>query len=348
MNSFRILEGDKNTLNIDIPIDGLQIQRACSTIKMHGITKLWISNECLSVVESLNFLTNFLGVTPEILEVSLLGRFCDLNNLYVFNNLEYLSCDVINEEKVDLSRFTKLKKLSTSRLESFINLSASHLQALHFCGYFEPYPRPKLNPELLSQLKHLRSLNLSHHVIDFTFEDVTELDNLERVIIVQCNIKNLNGIEKFHKIRYVDVGYCYSLSDISAIKELPNLAWLNLGPCPRIKNLDDIVNNKSLRALCLESYKNVDIEKIRSLKELQFLYLDNCNPIPSIRFIDDLKNMLGLLILGTKIIDGDLTPAMRLKDAGITVMRHYNIDEDDLPNNKEYSYPYWRDLVLNS
>ena len=262
--------------------------------------------------------------------------------------MEYLSCDVINEEKVDLSRFTKLKKLSTSRLESFINLSASHLQALHFCGYFEPYPRPKLNPELLSQLKHLRSLNLSHHVIDFTFEDVTELDNLERVIIVQCNIKNLNGIEKFHKIRYVDVGYCYSLSDISAIKELPNLAWLNLGPCPRIKNLDDIVNNKSLRALCLESYKNVDIEKIRSLKELQFLYLDNCNPIPSIRFIDDLKNMLGLLILGTKIIDGDLTPAMRLKDAGITVMRHYNIDEDDLPNNKEYSYPYWRDLVLNS
>lgn len=108
------------------------------------------------------------------------------------------------------------------------------------------------------------------------------------------------------------------------------------------------MNNKSLRALCLESYKNVDIEKIRSLKELQFLYLDNCNPIPSIKFMDDLKNMLGLLIIGTKIVDGDLTPAMRLKDVGITVMRHYNIDEDDLPSDKQYSYPYWRDLVLNS
>lgn len=348
MNSFRILEGDKNTLNIDIPIDGLQIQRACSTIKMHGITKLWISNECLSVVESLNFLTNFLGVTPEILEVSLLGRFCDLNNLYVFNNLEYLSCDVINEEKVDLSRFPKLKKLSTSRLESFINLSASHLQALHFYGYFEPYPRPKLNPELLSQLKHLRSLNLSHHVIDFTFEDVTELDNLERVIIVQCNIKNFNGIEKFPSLKSVVANYCSSLNDISAIKKLPNLLNLDLGPCPRLKDLNVLASNDNLRALCLNSYKNVDIEIIKTLKELRFLYLYHCNPIPSIKFIDDLKKMVGLTLLSTKIIDGDLTPAMRLKDTDIMVMRHYNIDEDKLPSDMKYSYPYSIDLLLNS
>ena len=339
-------------MNIDLPSFKYRyssmVKKACDAIKSNRLTKITIYNDKSKKFDSLDFLTDFSEVSAQILEVCLAGNFCNLDNLYLFNNLEYLFWLAENDEILDLSRFAKLKKLSTSRLESFINHDKSPLQALHFGGGYEPHMRPKLNPKILSQLKRLRMLTLSDYVVDFSFEGVTGLDNLEKVVITQCNIKNLNGIEKFSNIRYVDVGYCYSLNDISAIKKLPNLAWLNIGPCPRIKNIDDIANNKSLRSLCLESYKNVDIEIIRSIKELQFLYLDNCNPIPSIKFLDDLKNMVALLIIGTKIIDGDLTPAMRLKHAGITVMRHYNIDEDNLPNNKEYGYPYWRELVLNS
>ena len=84
------------------------------------------------------------------------------------------------------------------------------------------------------------------------------------------------------------------------------------------------------------------------------MYLENCKSIPSIKFIDDLKKMLGLLILGTKIVDGDITPALRLKSVGITPMRHYNIDTDDdniFPHNGDkYSYSYWTHLdnILNS
>ena len=337
------------TLRITLPIRKSMIKRINTMVIEHDVTRLVIVRESSrEPVCSLKFLNN-IAESKRITSLELYSYFYDFDCVYRFENLESLDCFIFNDETLDLSRFKKLKTLSTTQLEPYENLDKTIIERLNVVGSFgSTLINAKLDPGKLSQLHQLKDLRLFEKVKDFSFEDVTELDNLERVIIVQCNIKNLNGIEKFHKIRYVDVGYCYSLSDISAIKELPNLAWLNLGPCPRIKNLDDIVNNKSLRALCLESYKNVDIEKIRSLKELQFLYLDNCNPIPSIRFIDDLKNMLGLLILGTKIIDGDLTPAMRLKDAGITVMRHYNIDEDDLPNNKEYSYPYWRDLVLNS
>lgn len=174
------------------------------------------------------------------------------------------------------------------------------------------------------------------------------LDNLEKIVVKQCNIKNLNGIEKFPQVKDITLWYCSSLNDITAIKKLPNLLRLEIGPCPRIKDLDILTNNNVLRVLCIKSYKNVDAEIIKTLKELRFLYLDNCNPIPSIKFIDDLKNMLGLLILGTKIIDGDITPALKLKNVGITAMRHYNLDVDDPnlfpPHEQKYSYAYWTNL----
>lgn len=348
-DELKIIRGD--TLSIHLPtdrsIDSSIIKKACDTIKSYKLTKIWISNEFSPKFDSLNFLTDFSEVAAEIVEVLLAGRLCDLDNLYLFNNLEDFFWLAKNDEIVDLSRFTKLKILTTSRMESFVNLDVSPLQALHFCGGYEPHPRPKLNPDMLSQLKYLRMLNLSDHVTDFSFEEVNGLDNLERFVITQCNIKNLNGIEKFPSIRSIDACYCYSLNDISAIKKLPNLVWLELGPCSRIKDLDVLANNDNLRALCLNSYKNVDVELIKTLKGLRFLYLESCNPIPSIKFIDDLKNLEAVLI-HTKIVDGDLTPAMRMKFAAISDMRHYNIFSDDLPRNKAYAYPYWNDLILNS
>ena len=349
-NELKIVDG--NMLSIYLPsdriIDSSTFKQACDTVKNYKLTKIDISNEFSPNFDSLNFLTNFSDVASEIVEVNLGGKLCDLDNLYIFNNLEKLFCFVKNNEIVDLSRFAKLKKLSTSRLESFINLNVSPIQALNIHGGFEPCPRLKLNPELLSQLKQLRLLNLSNHIIDFSFEKVNGLDSLEIVVITQCNIRNLNGIEKFPQVKDITLWYCSSLSDISAINKLPNLLNLDLGPCPRLKDLNVLASNDNLRALCLNSYKNVDIEIIKTLKELRFLYLYHCNPIPSIKFIDDLKKMVGLTLLSTKIIDGDLTPAMRLKDTDIMVMRHYNIDEDKLPSDMKYSYPYSIDLLLNS
>ncbi len=348
-DELKIISG--NALRIHLPsdrtIDSSTVKQACDTVKTFKITKINISNEFSPNFDSLNFLTDFSEVASKIVEVNLGGKLCDLDNLYIFNNLENLFCFVKNNEIVDLSRFAKLKRLSTTRLESYINLGIPPIQTLHIHG-FEPCPRPKLNPELLSQLKHLRSINLSNHVTDFSFEDVNGWDNLERVVITQCNIRNLNGIEKFTQVKDLTLWHCSSLNDIIAINKLPNLLSLDIGPCPRLKGLDVLANNNKLRALCFNSYKNVDIEIIKTLKELRFLYLYHCNPIPSIKFIDDLKKMVGLTLLSTKIIDGDLTPAMRLKDTDIMVMRHYNIDEDKLPSDMKYSYPYSIDLLLNS
>lgn len=338
-----------DVLKITLPINETTIERAIAIIKERGLTKLSIACDSPQApAYSLKFLNDFTEAA-KITSLELYHFYYDYACLYRFENLENLDCFIFNDETLDLSRFQKLKTLTTTSLEPFMNLNNSTIEELCVFGEFGSIIlNTKLDPKKLSQLHRLKCLRLLHKVKDFSFEEVDILDNLEKIVVKQCNIKNLNGIEKCTQVKDITLWYCSSLNDISAIKKLPNLLSLDIGPCPRLKNIDDIVNNESLRALCLHGCKNVDIEIIRTLKALRFLYLENCNPIPSIRFIDDLKNMLGLLILGTKIIDGDLTPAMRLKDAGITVMRHYNIDEDDLPNNKEYGYPHWHDLVLNS
>ncbi len=351
--ALKILNGD--TLRIDMPIGSSIVKRACNTVKRHRLTKLWISNKNEdSTFESLNFLKDFSEITATILVVELFGNFTDFDNLYLFDNLEELLCMVNNDEMIDLSRFLKLKKLTTVKIESFMNLNVSPLKELCFWGALtNKFANGKLNPIKLSQLRQLRCLRLLYNVKDFSFEEVSGLDNLERVVISQCNIKNFNGIEKFTNIRDINAGYCYSLNDISAIKDLPNLVRLELGPCPRIKNLDIIADNNILRVLSLLSFKEVDIDIIRTLKELRFLHLENCKSIPSIKFIDDLKKLFGILILNTKIVDGDITPALRLKSVGITAMRHYNIDTNDtdiFPLGNKYSYGYWTDLdnIMNS
>lgn len=337
------------TLRIALPIRKSMIKRINTMVIEHDVTRLVIVRDSSrEPVCSLKFLNNF-AESKRITSLELYSYFYDFDCVYRFENLESLDCFIFNDETLDLSRFKKLKTLSTTQLEPYENLDKTIIERLNVVGSFgSTLINAKLDPGKLSQLHQLKDLRLFEKVKDFSFEEVTGLDNLENIVISQCNIKNFNGIEKFPSLKSVVASYCSSLSDISAINKLPNLLNLDLGSCPRIKDLAAIANNKSLRALCLNSYKNVDIEIIKTLKELRFLYLNNCNPIPSIKFIDDLKKMVSLTLISTKIVDGDLNPAMRLKNTNIMVMRHYNIDEDKLPSDMKYSYPYSIDLLLNS
>lgn len=336
-------------LRIILPINETTIERAIAIIKERGLTKLSIvRNTSQAPAYSLKFLNDFTEAA-KITSLELYAYFYDFDSIYRFENLESLDCFIFNDETLDLSRFQKLKELNTFSLEPFMDLNNSTIEELCVFGEFgSTVLNTKLDPKKLSQLHRLKCLRLLHKVKDFSFEEVGVLDNLEKIVIKQCNIKNLNGIEKCTQVKDITLWYCSSLNDISAIKKLPNLLSLDIGPCPRLKNIDDIVNIESLRALCLHGCKNVDIEIIRTLKALRFLYLENCNPIPSIKFINDLEKMVGMTLLCTKIVDGDLTPAMRLKNTNIMVMRHYNIDEDKLPSDMKYSYPYSIDLLLNS
>ena len=66
----------------------------------------------------------------------------------------------------------------------------------------------KLDPKELSHLHRLKCLRLLHKVKDFSFEEVGVLDNLEKIVIKQCNIKNLNGIEKCTQVKDITLWYC--------------------------------------------------------------------------------------------------------------------------------------------
>lgn len=351
---LKIIRNSK-ALSITLPLNDSTIRRANAMIIEQGLTKISIDRKPSSAPAcSLKFLNDFTEA-KRITSLKVYSGFYDFDSLYRFENVEILDCFIDNGETLDLSRFKKLKVLTTTKLEPFTNLDNTNIEELKVWGELgSKLVNVKPDPKKLSQLRQLRCLRVLYHVKDFSFEDLSGLDNLERVIISQCNIRNFNGIEKFPQVKAITAWYCYSLNDISAIKKLPNLLRLDFGPCPKIKNLDILREIPTLRVLSLHSFKEVDTDVIKSIKELRFLFLEYCNPIPSIKFIDDLKKMLGLLIIGTKIVDGDITPALKLKNVGITPMRHYNLDVDDPnlfpPHEQKYSYGYWSKLenILNS
>lgn len=185
-------------LRIILPINETTIERAIAIIKERGLTKLSIvRNTSQAPAYSLKFLNDFTEAA-KITSLELYAYFYDFDSIYRFENLESLDCFIFNDETLDLSRFKKLKTLSTTQLEPYENLDKTIIERLNVVGSFgSTLINAKLDPGKLSQLHQLKDLRLFEKVKDFSFEDVTELDNLERVIIVQCNIKNFNGIEKF-------------------------------------------------------------------------------------------------------------------------------------------------------
>lgn len=81
-------------LNIDLPSSKYRynsmVKKACDAIKSYRLTKITIYNDKSKKFDSLDFSTDFSEVSAQILEICLAGNFYDLDNVYLFNNLEYL------------------------------------------------------------------------------------------------------------------------------------------------------------------------------------------------------------------------------------------------------------------
>ncbi|MDE6966503.1 MAG: hypothetical protein K2O94_05955, partial [Clostridiales bacterium] len=197
------------TLRITLPIRKSMIKRINTMVIEHDVTRLVIVRESSrEPVCSLKFLNN-IAESKRITSLELYSYFYDFDCVYRFENLESLDCFIFNDETLDLSRFKKLKTLSTTQLEPYENLDKTIIERLNVVGSFgSTLINAKLDPGKLSQLHQLKDLRLFEKVKDFSFEEVTGLDNLENIVISQCNIKNLNGIEKFPSLKSVVASYC--------------------------------------------------------------------------------------------------------------------------------------------
>jgi hypothetical protein len=244
--------------------------------------------------------------------------------IYQFSEIELLTSDVDDHQIIDLSRFLKLKCLISEKLNMFKNLSLSKVEDLH--------TNPKIfQGDQISQMKELKHLLLSK-ATGFSFTKLHDLDKLDDVCFVRCNVKDFKGIEQFPSLTVLNVNYIDSLTSIEGIKHLPNLKRVIFYDCPNIESIDELGELPSLEYLEISGIKNPNIEALGKINSLSKLRLSNCGDISSIKFINDLPNLKWFVFTDTNVLDGDLKPCLRLVYASTNNKKHYNLKSSQLPN----------------
>ncbi|MDR2436787.1 MAG: hypothetical protein LBD17_01765, partial [Endomicrobium sp.] len=189
---------------------------------------------------------------------------CDhIEELYRFSEITELGTETHNGELLDLAKFQNLSELSSDNLQGFKNLSVPNITIYNGGELFQP--------ELLSQMRNLTNLYL-YGTKGFSFLEIQGLIELERVILVKCNLKNLNGISTFKKIKVLTISYAHSLSNIDGVERLSQLKRLTFTCCAKLLSLDILSQMHCLEDLNIVGLKNSEfsfISKIKALKELR-------------------------------------------------------------------------------
>ena len=132
--------------------------------------------------------------------------------------------------------------------------------------------------------------------------------NVEHLEIISGKLSSLNGIEKLSKIKTLSVSNQKSLSYVTGIERCIQLEHLEIESCNKL-NLDLLPSLPSIKSLVIIGQQTIN----------------NCS------FFQRFPK-LERLLLGVKIIDGDLSPLLNLKHCTlITDHRHYSHRNSELP-----------------
>lgn len=217
------------------------------------------------------------------------------------------------------------------------------------------------NLDVLYQLENLKGLVLATDDLEFDFSKLSnkfstlftsyESKNktwLNSVTITGLSFSdfrtlNLNFLSKLtnkDNLKFFEIGFSYAkFQSLKGIENIANIESLILNYCRQLKDISDIYQLKKLRFLRLSDNpkcREIDYTKFTNLEELYLVDTERTESykIKSIDFIQKLKK-LKVFETDYNILDGDLTPLLRLKHSDIFQDRkHYNLKKCDLPSKK--------------
>ena len=138
---------------------------------------------------------------------------------------------------------------------------------------------------------------------------------LEELTLDMSRIKTLDGIENFPSLRYFAADYCKKLKSIKELACLKSLETLKISDCNGVEDLEETFS------------------QLTTLKELTILTLETVAPqyLKSLSFIKEMKALQSFRS-NYVIVDKDLTPLLRLKNAEIFEDKsYYKIKNKNLP-----------------
>ena len=220
-----------------------------------------------------------------------------LEFLKKFPRLEALVIPYAN--KFDISPLQSLKQLR------FLSLSGS-TQELDL-GIFprleeiriECHRKLTLPPPQSSSLTaiYLRCYKPAIHDL----EELSSYAKLRRIELVQSSIRSLAGGERLRLLQHAEFSYLPKLEIIAQVARTP-VELLHFEVCRSIR----------------------DPESLATAPQLKILRYLNCGKLESIKFIAKIKTLEEFRFVKTKILDGDLSPLLRLKAVGFLPAKWYS------------------------
>lgn len=211
----------------------------------------------------------------------------DYSPIYDVTGLKSVFCTTIYGKKEEYST-----TVDFSRINGIEDIGVSNGNHLNYGG--------------ITTLKGLGLSDVKEDDLKNAFSS-TDLDTL---MLIQCKLKTLEGIQKSQKMQCLYLYYNKSLKDINPLKEVKQtLRALRIENCPRIE----------------------DFAVLGELEELEFLELLGSNELYDLSFIKKMKK-LKTFIFSMNVKDGDLSPCLSLTYARSKKNRkHYNLKDCDLP-----------------
>lgn len=177
-----------------------------------------------------------------------------------------------------------------------------------------------------SSVRSLRFLNLIWHdkvigldhmdwLADLTLRgfrggsgELSRLNFLHCLSLVQPNIPNLAFLESFHRLRKLEIAYARKLADLTGILRVaPTLEELELDHLPKIGGFEETIG-------MLPALKRLKISKCPAMQSLDFV-----SALPELEFIS---------FVDTDVTSGDITPCEGIPYVGFLDRRHFNCTWD--------------------
>lgn len=147
------------------------------------------------------------------------------------------------------------------------------------------------------------------------------------------NVESISGLSNLRHLMLVSP----EITDLRGIASLINLSSLNIVMGKKLVTISGIESRlDTLREVMFEKCKLVkDMEKVSLLQRLKILGLIDCGSLASLSFVNYMPSLEDLRFVNTDIIDGDMTPCLRLKNAGFLWKKHYSHRPEEIKKETE-------------
>jgi protein phosphatase 1 regulatory subunit 7 len=226
--------------------------------------------------------------------------------------------------------------------DEFAGNSLTFLKAFpNLQGLAIPYPE-KYDLDVIESLQHLRWLTLGKERRSFNFSQFEFLEELS------ANWKSSDVLPKAEgPLEDLSLwGYAPKSRDLVSLPAYQKLKLLNLvsGSIERLDGIERLgalreaefdylrqlrsvaaIGGCGIEILHIEaSTKIEDFGSLASCPKLRLFRYANCGSLPSLSVLDNFKALEDFRFVNTNILDGDLTPLLKLKSTAFLNKRHYS------------------------